>query len=69
MDRELELEILVMLRGYIEDLTGSEVVAYIDDDEILISCGTTRILTDKVIFEDVIGDLVSFRDDGFICRA
>ena len=68
MDRELELEILVILRGYIEDVPENECVAYIEDDEILISCGSTRILTDKVIFEDVLGDLVNFRHDGFITR-
>jgi len=68
MDRELELELLVLLRGYIEDITGHECIAYIEDDDILISCGSTRILTDKVIFTDVMGDLVTFHSDGFIYR-
>lgn len=68
MDREMELEILVMLRGYIEDITGYECVALIDGDDILIRCGDTRILTDKVIFLDVMGDLVDFHADGCICR-
>jgi hypothetical protein len=68
LDRELELELLVLLRGYIEDITGHECIAYIEDDDILISCGSTRILTDKVIFMDVCGDLVDFHADGFIYR-